>query len=239
MADNLIIAMWSGPRNLSTALMRSIANRDDVTKVLDEPFYASYLKNTNKSHPMRDEVIKSQLCDIDEVKNLCQKPDTGLTYQKHMTQHILDQDFKWMNKLKNCFLIRHPKMVVKSFMKSWSKGDFEDIGFNQQYQIYKYIINNIDKRPPILDSTKIRNNPKRILKKFCEVIDIPWDEKMLTWEPGLKEYDGIWASHWYPSVAKSTSFNPETNVEIKLGDNEKRIVDKAMPIYEELLSNSI
>ena len=79
MADNLIIAMWSGPRNLSTALMRSTANRDDVTKVLDEPFYATYLKNTNKSHPMRDEVIKSQLCDIDEVKNLCQKPDTGLT----------------------------------------------------------------------------------------------------------------------------------------------------------------
>ena len=130
-------------------------------------------------------------------------------------------------------------MVVKSFMKSWNKGDYVDIGFNQQYQIYKYIINNIDNHPPILDATKIRNNPRKVLTKFCEAINIPWDDKMLKWEPGLKEYDGIWASHWYPSVAKSNSFNPETDIEIKLSDNEKRIADKAMPIYEELLSNSI
>ena len=153
MANNLIIAMWSGPRNLSTALMRSIGNRNDVTKILDEPFYASYLVNANKNHPMRDEVIKSQQINIDDVKILCQKHDIGITYQKHMTQHILDLDFKWMNKLKNCFLIRNPKMVVKSFMKSWEEGNYEDIGFDQQYQIYNHIINNVDDSPPILDAT--------------------------------------------------------------------------------------
>ena len=239
MANNQIIAMWSGPRNLSTALMRSIGNRDDVTKILDEPFYASYLVNANKNHPMRDEVIKSQQINIDDVKILCQKHDSGITYQKHMTQHILDLDFKWMNKLKNCFLIRNPKMVVKSFMKSWEEGNYEDIGFDQQYQIYNHIINNVDDSPPILDATKIRNNPKEVLAKFCEAINIPWDDKMLKWESGVKEYDGVWANHWYPSVLKSNSFNPETDAEIKLSDNEKRIVEKAMPIYEELLSKSI
>ena len=239
MANNLIIAMWSGPRNLSTALMRSIGNRKDVSKVLDEPFYASYLVNSNKDHPMRAEVIKSQSTDLDEVKNLCQKHDTGITYQKHMTQHIIDLDFKWMNKLKNCFLIRNPKMVVKSFMRSWEEGDFEDIGFNQQYEIYKYITNNVDDNPPILDATKIRNNPKQVLGKFCDAIEIPWDDNMLKWETGLKDYDGVWAPHWYPSVLKSNSFHPETNAEIILSDNEKKIVDKAMPIYEELLSKSI
>ena len=239
MANNLIIAMWSGPRNLSTALMRSIGNRNDVTKILDEPFYASYLVNANKNHPMRDEVIKSQQINIDDVKILCQKHDIGITYQKHMTQHILDLDFKWMNKLKNCFLIRNPKMVVKSFMKSWEEGNYEDIGFDQQYQIYNHIINNVDDSPPILDATKIRNNPMEVLTKFCEAINIPWDDKMLKWESGVKEYDGVWATHWYPSVLKSNSFNPETDAEIKLSDNEKRIVEKAMPIYEELLSKSI
>ena len=115
MPNNLIIAMWSGPRNLSTALMRSFANRKDVTNVIDEPFYASYLKHTGKDHPMKKEVIQSQSSNIDDVKKLCNKIHEGITYQKHMTQHILDKDYEWINSLNNCFLIRHPQMVVKSF----------------------------------------------------------------------------------------------------------------------------
>ena len=119
------IAVWSGPRNLSTALMRSFGSRNDFD-ILDEPFYASYLVSTNKNHPMRDEVIKSQLNDIDDVKKLCQKQTPGITYQKHMTQHIIDLDLTWLDALCNCFLIRDPKLVVTSFMKSWEDGEFED-----------------------------------------------------------------------------------------------------------------
>ena len=239
MPNNLIIGMWSGPRNLSTALMRSFGNRKDVTDVLDEPFYASYLVKSNKDHPLKDEVIKSQSHNIDEVKDLCQQVNKGITYQKHMTQHILDKDYRWMKKIKNCFLIRDPNLVVKSFMKSWNDGDYEDIGFEQQYDIFKFVVNNIDEKPPIIDASKLRNDPKNTLVKFCMKVNIKWDEKMLNWEPGLKSYDGIWASHWYPSVMKSDSFKPEDEIDLSLNDNEKRIVEKAMPIYEELYKNSI
>ncbi len=239
MFNNIIIAMWSGPRNLSTALMRSFGNRSDVTNVLDEPFYASYLVSTNKDHPMKREVIKSQPNNIDEVKKNCQVKSKGLTYQKHMTHHIIDKDYSWMNPLTNCFLIRNPKMVVHSFMKSWNDGGFEDIGFQQQYDIYKYVQDNINDKPLIIDASKLRNNPKRVLSKFCKIVGLEWDDNMLSWSSGFKDYDGVWAKHWYPSVLNSTSFKPETNKQIKLSDNEKRIVDLAMPIYEELYESSI
>ncbi len=239
MSNNIIISMWSGPRNLSTALMRSFGNRSDVTNVLDEPFYASYLVSTNKDHPMKKEVIQSQLTNIDDVKKNCQVANKGVTYQKHMTHHIIDKDYSWMNELINCFLIRNPKMVVHSFMKSWNDGGFEDIGFQQQYDIYKYVQENINDKPIIIDASKLRNDPKRVLSKFCEIVGLEWDEKMLSWSTGLKDYDGVWAKHWYPSVLNSTSFKPESKKQINLSDNEKTIVDRAMPIYEELYKDSI
>jgi len=234
MFKNLNIAMWSGPRNLSTALMRSFANRNDITSVLDEPFYASYLISSNKDHPLKDEVIASQLNDADEVKVLCQKSYNGITYQKHMTQHILDNDYKWIDSLCNCFLIRNPESVIKSFMKSWNKGEFIDIGFKQQYDIFEYVCKNINDHPPVIDADLLRQNPEKVLKSFCEVVNIPWDTKMLEWEPGLKDYDGVWAKHWYSSVMHSSSFKPIDKKEINLNKSERRIADKAMPIYQEL-----
>jgi len=234
MSNNLTIAMWSGPRNLSTALMRSFGNRKDISSVLDEPFYASYLISTNKDHPFKEDVIASQLSDINEVKVLCQKSITGISYQKHMTQHILDNDYKWIDTLCNCFLIRNPESVVKSFMKSWDKGEFIDIGFKQQYDIFDYVCKNINNHPPVIDADLLRQNPEKVLKSFCRKVKIPWDVRMLEWEPGLKKYDGVWAKHWYSSVMNSSSFKPIDKKEIFLNENEKKIVKKAMPIYEEL-----
>ena len=234
MSNNLTIAMWSGPRNLSTALMRSFGNRKDISSVLDEPFYASYLISTNKDHPFKEDVIASQLSDMNEVKVLCQKSITGISYQKHMTQHILDNDYKWIDSLCNCFLIRNPESVVKSFMKSWDKGEFIDIGFKQQYDIFDYVCKNINNHPPVIDADLLRQNPEKVLKSFCRKVKIPWDVRMLEWEPGLKKYDGVWAKHWYSSVMNSSSFKPIDKKEIFLNENEKKIVKKAMPIYEEL-----
>ena len=214
--------------------MRSFGNRNDVSAVLDEPFYASYLVSTNKNHPLKDKVIKSQLTDIEDVKELCRKKNEGITYQKHMTHHILDNDLSWIDPLCNCFLIRNPKLVVSSFMKSWDVGQFEDIGFSQQHSIFKYVINNLNINPVVIDASKLRNNPKKILSKVCETLNIQWDENMLEWSSGLKDYDGIWAEHWYPSVMNSTHFKYEKLKETNLSNNEKKIVNRAMPIYEEL-----
>ena len=124
-------------------------------------------------------------------------------------------------------------------MKSLEHGQFEDIGFSKQYTIFKYVIENLNKKPIVIDASKLRNNPKEVLSKVCSILNIEWDEKMLNWSPGIEDYDGIWASHWYSSVMNSTSFKPEKDQNIILTDNEKRIVDMAMPIYEELFSNAI
>ena len=174
--------------------------------------------------PDIDIIQNGKLPNIDNVKKNCQSSNQGLTYQKHMTHHIIDKDYSWMNPLINCFLIRNPKMVVHSFMKSWNDGGFEDIGFQQQYDIYKYVQENINDKPIIIDASKLRNDPKRVLSKFCEIVGLEWDEKMLSWSTGLKYYDGVWAKHWYPSVLNSTSFKPESKKQINLSDNEKTIV---------------
>ena len=238
MHSNLIIAMWSGPRNLSTALMRSFANRSDVTKVLDEPFYGAYLKRTNKDHPMKDVVINSQCSDWDDVVDICKsKDEKGITYQKHMTQHILYKDLSWTDSLCNCFLIRNPKDVVPSFLKAWPDGDYVDMGFSQQLELFNYVSHKSNKNPIVVDASQLRINPEDSLKKLCISINIDWDSQMLKWSSGIKEYDGIWAEHWYPSVKNSVSFKPITDTkEYNFTNKEKGIIDKAMPAYEFLKS---
>ena len=140
MNKNIVIAMWSGPRNLSTALMRSFGNRKDVTNVLDEPFYASYLLSTDKDHPMKEDVIKSQLNDVEDVKNLCIKSNIGITYQKHMTHHILDETrLDWIDKGINCFLIRDPAKVIVSYLKKNTLKSIQDVGFKKLYEIFKLL----------------------------------------------------------------------------------------------------
>ena len=156
-----------------------------------------------------------------------------------MTQHIIDSNLTWINNLYNCFLIRDPKLVVSSFMKSWKDGEFEDIGFSQQYDIFNYVRNNLNSNPIVIDASKLRKNPREVLTKVCNLLDIDWNDSMLEWTSGIKDYDGVWASHWYPSVMKSTNFKPEAIKDINLSDNENRIVEKAMPIYEELYEYSI
>ena len=124
-------------------------------------------------------------------------------------------------------------------MKSWKEGEFEDIGFSQQYNIFKYVQENLNNHPIVIDASKLRNNPKKILLNVCNILNIDWDESMLEWSPGIEDYDGVWANHWYTSVKNSDSFRPEENKEITLSDSEKKIVDKAMPIYDELFKYSI
>ena len=237
----MIIAMWSGPRNLSTALMRSFANRSDVTKVLDEPFYAAYLKETNKNHPMKEDVLAHQSSSWEDVKKICLTHDPlGITYQKHMTQHMLQEDLSWINNLTNCFLIRNPKYVVKSFIESWSEGGLLDMGFLQQAEIFKLVCKNTTSIPAVIDADLLREDPERVLRAFCGHINLPWDKNMLQWEKGLKDYDGIWAEHWYPSVNTSDCFKPKDNSKIiNLNDKELAIAEIAMPYYENLLEHAL
>ncbi|MEB8388884.1 HAD family hydrolase [Rhodobacteraceae bacterium KMM 6894] len=225
------IAMWSGPRNLSTAMMYSFGARADFA-VVDEPFYAAYLAQTGLDHPMHDEVLASQSQDpLTVVKQLMGPVPDGRThlYQKHMTQHMITGVPRdWARDVVNVFLIRHPARVVASFAAKYEQPTLEDIGFVQQLELYRQMA---DTGAIVIDSHEIRENPERALRVLCDAIGLPWDAAMLHWPAGGHAADGVWARHWYGAVHRSTGFaGPEGALPVVAGDLAE-LVDAALPAY--------
>ena len=236
----MILAMWSGPRNLSTAMMRSFANRRDVKNVMDEPLYASYLFRSPKRHPMHEEILKSQPTSYKEAINNCLKESPGIFFQKHMVQHVnFDESNDWMSSLKNFFLIRKPESVIPSFCLKYPDADINDLGFYQQYELYKYISDITNEEPPVVDATDIRNDPEKILKLLCKKLDIAWDSQMLKWQKGIHDYDGVWASHWYHSVHSSNCFIPEEIKITKFDKHINKLISKSSKFYDSLARKKI
>ncbi len=232
------IAMWSGPRNISTAMMRSWENRTD-TCVIDEPLYAHYLASTRIAHPGMAEILASQLTDWREVtKALIEDiPEQGCTiyYQKHMTHHQLpDMELDWILKLDNCFLIRDPDAVVASYAEKRPNLTPEDLGFSQQEQLFRFITNHTDVQPPIIDSDAFLQTPQSHLETLCERLELPFSNSMLAWPAGSRDSDGVWAKYWYQNVEKSTGFMPWSERQYNLTDEQKRISDACRPSYEYL-----
>lgn len=236
------IAMWSGPRNLSTALMYSFAARGDCW-VVDEPFYGAYLAQSGIDHPMRREVIGSQPSDPVDVAAAC----TGtipqgqtLFYQKQMTLHMLpDWDRSFMRRLTNVFLIRHPARVVASYAKKREAPTLQDIGFVQQARLFDEVAEFRGQAPLVLDSADVREDPGGTLGRLCAALEIPFVESMLSWPAGPKPFDGIWAPHWYGEVHKSTGFGAPEGDLPALSDDFRRLSDAAMPHYEHLLHHKL
>jgi hypothetical protein len=218
MMPRLRIAMWSGPRNISTAMMRSWGNRAD-TVVVDEPFYAFYLQATGKKHPVAREIIASGETDWRRVvatltTNVLQfghtsRSTVGLFYQKQMTHHLLPEvERDWLNGLANCFLIRDPAEVIASYVKKNDDPELEDLGFVQQAKIFGWVRERSETIPPVIDARDVLQDPERLLHLLCRAIGVEFDPAMLSWPPGLRETDGVWAKHWYREVATSTGFAP-------------------------------
>jgi sulfotransferase family protein len=205
------IAMWSGPRNISTAMMRSWGNRPD-TLVCDEPFYAHYLQTTGRAHPGANEVIAHGETDWrNVVQRLTSDVPDGkhVFYQKQMTHHLLPQiDRVWLGTMTNCFLIRDPGEVISSYIKKNDDPALEDIGFVQQAEIFDWVRAHTGAIPAVIDARDVLENPRRILELLCDAVGVAFSDAMLSWPPGLRETDGIWARHWYHEVATSTSFRP-------------------------------
>lgn len=233
------IAMWSGPRNLSTALMYSFANRRDMS-VVDEPFYANYLVKTGLDHPMRDAVIGSQTNDADDViVEMMGQDATVHHYQKHMTQHMLPHISRdWMADVTNVFLIRHPARVLASWSNKHDALSLTDIGFVQQLELFEHVVS-LGQTPVVIDSADIRANPADQLKALCRAIGLAWDEAMLNWPAGAKPYDGVWADHWYDAVHKSTGFAGAEGDLPHLSDDLERLNEKALPIYKRLTAHKL
>lgn len=202
------IAMWSGPRNLSTAMMYSFAQRADCA-VWDEPFYAAYLAQTGLDHPMREQILAEGETDPDRIIAACLGPvpdDKVHFYQKHMTQHMIPGiDRTWIAEVTNVFLIRHPARVIASYAAKREDPTADDIGFRQQFELFDYV-RRLGQTPIVIDSADIRANPPLALEGLCDALGLPFDPAMLSWLKGGNIADGIWAAHWYGAVHDSTEF---------------------------------
>ena len=228
------LAMWSGPRNISTAMMRSWENRSD-TVVVDEPLYGPYLHHTEKQHPGYADVIASQGQEWQPIIDQLTGPlpaGCDIYYQKHMTHHILDDmNIEWLLELTNVFLIRDPKEVIASYVKKNPEVSPADLGFPQQQRLFEFIIKETGVVPPVIDSREVLLNPKQQLSLLCEQLGIPFDKNMLSWPPGYRNSDGVWAPHWYNRVIESTGFAPYKPKQNQLSGQQQNIVDACEPHY--------
>lgn len=204
------VAMWSGPRNISTALMRSFENRPD-TVVVDEPLYAHYLHTTGLDHPGAADVLAAQDNDWRKVVAALHADVPGqpaVFYQKHMAHHICgDMDMAWMDGLRHAFLLREPRAMLVSLSKVLPVVRVADTGLAEQVKIFRYATG-LGQTPPVLDARDVLREPRRSLQALCAALGIRFDARMLAWPAGRRASDGVWARHWYKAVEQSTGFLP-------------------------------
>lgn len=209
MSKVMRVAMWSGPRNISTAMLRSWGNRPD-TVVCDEPLYAHYLLRTGTDHPGREDVIAHHESDWRKVVDWLTGPlpaGRQIFYQKHMAHHLLPEiERGWLTSLVNCFLIREPQEMLTSLIKNLPAPSLADTGLPQQVELFESERSRLGQTPPVLDARDVLENPRGLLTALCARIEVPFREEMLSWPPGRRDTDGVWAPHWYAAVEKSTGF---------------------------------
>ena len=231
------IAMWSGPRNLSTAMMRAFGARPDCA-VSDEPFYAAYLAATGLDHPMRDAVLASQPTDALRVAADMLGPVPGgrpVWYQKHMAHHMLpDFPLGWMEEVTNVFLLRSPERVLASYAQKRESVTLADIGFADQAMLFERVADRLGHAPIVIEAEDVRRDPRGSLSALCAAIELPFDEAMLTWAPGQHVSDGVWAPHWYGAIFKTTGFAPPDEGAPDLPDYLQSIADLAQPFYQRM-----
>lgn len=227
-----IVAMWSGPRNISTAMMYSFGNRADCV-AWDEPFYAFSLVNHGNDHPMRAEIIAANETNWDALVAKCTQPAAKpVFYQKHMTHHMLPGfDRSWIPKITNAFLIRSPERVLTSYIKKWADVTLRDIGFVEQAEIFDAVAQKLGTAPPVIDTDDVLKDPRRVLMALCASLGIAFDEAMLKWPKGPKSFDGIWAPHWYNAVWESTGFALPVDKFVELPPHLAKIADEARSYY--------
>lgn len=236
------IAMWSGPRNLSTAMMRSFGSRAD-TFVSDEPFYGAFLNDTGADHPMREEVIAAMDCDWRSVVQTLRgdAPDgSPVWYQKHMWHHMTGpigyDDFAGF---KHAFLIREPERMIASYLRKREAAAFENFGMDRQAEFFEREADRLGHAPPVIDANDVLANPEGVLARLCGALGINWDPAMLSWPPGRRDTDGPWAPHWYGAVEASTGFGPPETDDVELPDEAQRVADRCRPYYEQLAAHRI
>jgi hypothetical protein len=236
------IAMWSGPRNLSTAMMRSFGSRSD-TFVSDEPFYGCFLKDSGADHPMCGEVIAAMDCDWRSVMHSLNQPTpdgSAVWYQKHMWHHMSGPiGYDDFDSFTHAFLIREPERMIASYLRKREEAAFENFGMDRQAEFFERESDRLGTAPPVVDAHDILTDPQSVLSKLCQALGIAWDMAMLSWRAGRRETDGVWAPHWYGAVEASTGFGPPETEVVELPDGAQRVADRCRPYYERLAEHRL
>jgi hypothetical protein len=228
------INLWASPRNLSTALMYSFAQRSD-TQVVDEPLYAHYLTQSGAMHPGRAEILASQeQVGKKVVENvMLGEYDKPVAFFKQMTHHLVGLDRSFMAACKNVILIRDPASFIHSYTKVLPHPKFEDIGIAQAWELCQELRAQ-DKLTAVLDARQIRLNPRKVLSQLCEKLGIPFEEAMLSWPAGPRPEDGVWAPHWYHNVHRSTGFQPYEERAYAMAPHLSELLGQAETYYQRL-----
>ncbi|MDO1500201.1 sulfotransferase family protein [Winogradskyella maritima] len=235
------ICLWSGPRNISTALMYSFAQRSDC-KVVDEPLYAYYLKHhpeARQYHPGADDVLNNMEKDGNKViEEMFNNKTSPMYFYKHMTHHLLDLDRSFMKKTINIILTRDPNEMLPSFAKVIPNPTINDVGYRLHVELLNYFkLKNISF--VVLDSKSVLLNPHEALRSLCQKIDIPFEESMLSWKPQKREEDGVWARYWYDNVHKSSGFMPYKAKEEAFPERLQSLLEESQRHYETLLQYAL
>src|SRR3954465_11963633 len=229
------LAVWSGPRNISTALMRSWENRPDC-RVVDEPLYAYYLAETGLDHPGREEAIAAGETSWQAVVAELTAPVEGVYYQKHMTHHLLPQlPRDWIASLTNVLLIRDPAEVVASYLRSRADVTVEDIGLVQQVALY----DRLGPHVPVIDAADFLHDAEGYLRWLCAYIGVEFTDRMLHWPAGPRDSDGVWAPYWYDAVLASTGFEPYRPRTVELAGAALAVAQRSRVHYERLYENRL
>lgn len=236
------ICLWSGPRNISTATMRSFEARGDCA-VWDEPFYGYYLQQTGLDHPGREETLAAWPTDAEAIATACAGPapdGQAEFFQKHMCQHMLDGlDLSWTKACRHIFLIRDPAEVAASFHATMAKTTAEDLGAIRQARLFDEISDLTGRRWPVVEGVDVLANPEGLLRQICAAIDIPFTQAMLSWPPGRRETDGPWAPYWYKRVEASTGFETPRPSPHAFPETLKPVVDACQPAYLHLRDHKL
>jgi len=234
------IHLISNPRNLSTALMYSFAQRND-TRVVDEPLYAYYLKlRPEVDHPGKEEILQSQSTHLQEVIDdiLLKTYDRPVLFIKNMAHHLIEMETDFLLSMTNLFLIRNPKQLIASMAKVMKQPGMEDIGARQQYELFEWLSRKGHK-PLVLDSGELLKDQHTVMPKLCAALEIPYEPNMLEWKPGALPEDGVWAKYWYHNVHQSTGFSPQPSSSRPLPEHLKPLYDEALPYYKALYQHAI